>query len=108
MKPNFPPLAYWKIVLRYFFPQKTSYVEENFTYIRQTRKCLLSPRIGKRQPAKVENGGKIMVTWSLLPFAFHVNVMPRENKIHIFEPMCNCFVFIKTGVFKRKGTLFSV
>ena len=64
-------------VFFFFFPQTISYVEENgknISRIRQTRqkKSQFSRRDGKRQPANVENGGKIMVTWSLLPFAFHV------------------------------------
>ena len=61
-----------------FLPQTTSYVEENEKKnwsLRQTRKSPLSRRNGKRQPANVENGGKTMVTWSLWPFAFHVNMM---------------------------------
>ena len=62
------------MVLGYFFMQTTSYVEENFTYT-ANGKYVLSRRNGKRQPANVENGGKIMVTWSLLPFSFYVNVM---------------------------------
>ena len=64
------------------FPQTTSYVEENekkISRMRQTRKCLLSLRNGKRQPANVENGGKIMVTWSLLPFAAHVMLNLSNN-----------------------------
>ena len=39
------------------------------------RKCLLSRRNGKRQPANAKNSGKIMVPWSLLLYTFHVNVM---------------------------------
>ena len=62
------------MVLGYFFMQTTSYVEEHFTYT-ATRKYALSRRNGKRQPANVENGGKLMVTWSLLMLAFYVNVM---------------------------------
>ena len=65
------------MVLGYFFMQTTFYVEEHFTYT-ATGKYALSCRNGKRQPANVENGRKIMVTWSLLPFSFHVNALTRE------------------------------
>ena len=62
-----------------FFRKKKR--EENFTVIRRERKWLLSRRNGKRQPANVENGGEIMVTWSLLPFAFQVNVILNLTNI---------------------------
>ena len=32
---------------------------------------LFSRRNGNQQPANAKNGGKIVVTWSFLPFAFH-------------------------------------
>ena len=73
MKPNFSSFHIPDNDFGYFFfSQTTSYVEETFSRIRQTGKCLLSRRNGKLQQANVENGGKIMVTWSLFPFAFYV------------------------------------
>ena len=66
MKPNFSSFGLSENgSVEIFFPQTTSYVEENekeFSSLRITRKCLLSRRNGKRQPANVANGGKIMVT----------------------------------------------
>ena len=52
------------MVLGFFFPtinllcRKKKKREESFTH-----------------PANVKNGGKIMVTWSLLPVAFPIDVM---------------------------------
>ena len=70
MKPTFSSLGIPENGLGVLFsPQITSYIEENkkkISRIRQTRKCLLSRTNGKQQPTNVENGGKIMVTWSLL------------------------------------------
>ena len=66
-----------------YVEKKSSYIRQ-FSRIRQTRKCLLSRRNGKRQPANVKNAGKIIVTWSLLPFAFHVNVIPNFSIISAF------------------------
>ena len=60
------------MVLGYFFMQTTSYVEENFTYTATGTYFHVETA---RQPANIENGGKVMVTWSLLPFSFYVNVM---------------------------------
>lgn len=37
----------------------------------------------KLPPANVENGGNIVVTWSLLPFAFHEKMLnPSIGPIH--------------------------
>ena len=58
------------------FFQTTYYVEEkldkNSTYTANAKMPILSSRNGKRRPANAKNGGKIVVIWSLLPFAFHV------------------------------------
>ena len=76
MKPYFSSFAILKNGFGYYFPQTLSYVEKKnkkkISRIRQTPKCLLLRRNGKLQPGNVENDGKFMVTWSLLPFAFHV------------------------------------
>ena len=60
--------------------------EKKIPRIRQTRKCQLSRRNGKRQSANAKNGGKIMVTWSLLPFAFPVNVMLNLSNKRVQQP----------------------
>ena len=77
MKPNFSFFGIPENGLGVLFFRKQLHMDKEIQRIRQTQKCLLSRGNGKRQPAKVENGGKIMVTSSLLPFTFHVNVMPN-------------------------------
>ena len=64
------------MVLGFLFPQTIFFVEEkreeNSTY---TANAKMPTIMWKRQPANAKNGGKIMVTWSFLPFKFHVNMM---------------------------------
>ena len=55
------------------FPANNLCRRRNFTHTANAKIptfYLLSRGNGKRQPANVENGGKIMATWSLSPFRF--------------------------------------
>lgn len=61
-------------------------VRENWRKIlclsQQTRSSLLSRRNGTAHTANVKKSGNIVVTWSLLPFTFHVNEVPNlSNEI---------------------------
>ena len=61
-----------------YFWQLTSILKEKAEKIlrtRQKRNRLLSRRNGKVQLANVKIGGEHKVTWSLLPFTFHVNAV---------------------------------
>ena len=59
-----------------YFQQLTTYMYKKKgrnTYVvlvrrRQTQNGLFSRGNGNRQPANAKNGGKIVVTWSFLPF----------------------------------------
>ena len=72
----------------FFFGKATCYVEEkreeDSTY---TANVKMPTYKWKRQPENAKNGGKIMVTWSLLPCAFHLNVMMNlsEDKSDSFK-----------------------
>ena len=49
--------------------------EEILVQFSRRRQMRNSCRNGNQQSANVKNGGKIVFTWSFLPFAFHVYTM---------------------------------
>ena len=75
----FPSLTYRKMVLGYFFSTNNFLCrgerEKKFTYTANAKMSAFSSRRnGKRLPANVENGGKIMVTWSYVMLNLSNNV----------------------------------
>lgn len=86
LKLHLPLYDLKEIVLENFFSETNFYsVRENRRKIlctQQTRSSLLSRRNGTAHTANVKKSGNIVVTWSLLPFTFHVNEVPNlSNEI---------------------------
>ena len=91
IKPNFSSLDIPENGFGYFFPANNFLCGKNT----RTKFHVYGKRENayQRQPANVKNGGKIMVTWSLLPFAFHVNVMlyrEIKHRVNVKQQTRNC------------------